>query len=84
MLNRTQAVCVTCARAGRSFTARYREFLLDPGPLLPWRVSYCSSLRRSSTRVACWAVATRPRLELFFISPRRCPAHRGQGTGETA
>lgn len=32
-MNRVQTVCVTCARTGRSFVGRYREFLLDPGTL---------------------------------------------------
>jgi Cd2+/Zn2+-exporting ATPase len=29
-----QTVCVTCARSGRRFVGRYREFLLDPGTLV--------------------------------------------------
>jgi Cd2+/Zn2+-exporting ATPase len=33
MLNQAVALCVTCARAGRGFTGRYREFLRAPGTL---------------------------------------------------
>lgn len=33
-LNRVQAVCVSCARGARTFTGRYRDFLLDPGTLV--------------------------------------------------
>jgi Cd2+/Zn2+-exporting ATPase len=32
-LTRVQTFCVTCARGGRRFAWRYREFLLDPGTL---------------------------------------------------
>lgn len=32
--NPIQAFCVTCARTGRGFAGRYREFLLDPGTLV--------------------------------------------------
>jgi Cd2+/Zn2+-exporting ATPase len=33
VLTRVQTVCVTCARGGRRFVRRYRDFLLDPGTL---------------------------------------------------
>jgi Cd2+/Zn2+-exporting ATPase len=33
VLDRVQAVCVTCARGGQRFARRYRDFLLDPGTL---------------------------------------------------
>lgn len=33
-MNRIQTACVTCARTGRSFAGRYRDFLLDSGTLV--------------------------------------------------
>ncbi len=33
MIEQVQTFCVTCARGTRSFTNRYREFLLEPGTL---------------------------------------------------
>jgi len=33
MATSIQSVCATCVRGTRTFTSRYRAFLLDPGTL---------------------------------------------------